>query len=128
MWKKTQLRRKNSANYLEKHRQAIVRNGHLPERQVQTGIGDVAVQVPKVRDRSGSGIRFNSTLLPPYLKRAKSLASRGMGGNLQRFTQSWNERVWSPPLLQALCLIAIRYDCLRVSGLSNDAVFVGIGP
>ncbi len=54
-------------------RQAIVRNGHLPERQVQTGIGDVAVQVPKVRDRSGSGIRFNSTLLPPYLKRAKSL-------------------------------------------------------
>jgi hypothetical protein len=41
---------------------------------------------------------------------------------------SWNERVWTPPLLQALCLIAIRYDCLRVSGLSNDAVFVGIGP
>lgn len=54
-------------------RQAIVRNGHLPERNVQTGLGDVAVQVPKVRDRSGSGIRFNSQLLPPYLKRAKSL-------------------------------------------------------
>lgn len=54
-------------------RQAVVRNGYLPERSVQTGVGDVEVQVPKVRDRSGSGIHFNSTLLPPYLKRAKSL-------------------------------------------------------
>ena len=54
-------------------RQAVVRNGHLPKRTVQTGVGDVEVQVPKVRDRSGSGIRFNSQLLPPYLKRAKSL-------------------------------------------------------
>jgi len=40
---------------------------------LQTGLGDVEVKVPKVRDRSGSGIRFNSTLLPPYLKRAKSI-------------------------------------------------------
>jgi len=54
-------------------RQAVVRNGHLPERTVQTGIGDVEVRVPKVRDRSGSGIRFNSNLLPPYLKRARSV-------------------------------------------------------
>ena len=53
--------------------QAVVRNGHLPKRTIQTGVGDVEVQVPKVRDRSGSGIRFNSQLLPPYLKRAQSL-------------------------------------------------------
>lgn len=54
-------------------RQAVVRNGHLPERTIQTGIGDVEVKVPKVRDRSGSGIVFNSNLLPPYLKRARSV-------------------------------------------------------
>ena len=54
-------------------RQALVRNGHLPKRTVQTGFGDVDVQVPKVRDLNGSGIRFNSQLLPPYLKRAQSL-------------------------------------------------------
>ncbi len=54
-------------------RQAVVRNGHLPKRTVQTGIGDVEIKVPKVRDRSGSGIRFNSNLLPPYLKRARSV-------------------------------------------------------
>lgn len=54
-------------------RQAIVRNGYLPARTLQTGIGDVDIQVPKVRDRSESGIKFNSSLLPPYLKRTKSI-------------------------------------------------------
>ncbi len=55
----------------DRGRQAVVRNGYLPERSVQTGVGDVAVQVPK---RSGNGVRFNSALLlPPYLKRAKSV-------------------------------------------------------
>ena len=54
-------------------RRAVVRNGHLPKRTIQTGVGDVEVQVPKVRDRNSSGIRFNSQLLPPYLKRAQSL-------------------------------------------------------
>ncbi len=57
----------------EQGRRAVVRNGYLPERSVQTGVGDVSVKVPKVRDRSGSGVKFNSTLLPPYLKRAKSI-------------------------------------------------------
>ena len=54
-------------------RQAIVRNGYLPEREVQTGIGAVRVQVPRVRDRSGAGVRFHSALLPPYIRRSKSL-------------------------------------------------------
>lgn len=54
-------------------RKAVVRNGYLPERSIQTGIVDVDIKVPKVRDRSGSGIRFTSALLPPYLKRARSV-------------------------------------------------------
>ncbi len=54
-------------------RKAVVRNGFLPSRTVQTGIGDVEVNVPKVRDRSKTGVKFNSNLLPPYLKRAKSI-------------------------------------------------------
>lgn len=54
-------------------RRAVVRNGYLPERTVQTGIGDVEIKVPKARDRSGSGVKFNSALLPPYLKRSKSV-------------------------------------------------------
>ncbi len=54
-------------------RSAVVRNGYLRELTVQSGVGDVAVKVPRVRDRTGSGVRFHSTLLPPYLKRAKSV-------------------------------------------------------
>src|SRR5215471_15492291 len=56
-------------------RQALVRNGYLPEREVQTGIGAVRVKVLRVRDRSGRGSRLHSALLPPYLRRAKSLES-----------------------------------------------------
>lgn len=54
-------------------RQAVIRNGYLPERDVQTGIGPVKVRLPKVRDRSGKGIKFNSNLIPPYLKRSKNM-------------------------------------------------------
>jgi transposase-like protein len=54
-------------------RHAVVRNGYLPPRTIVTGVGEVEIQVPKVRDRSGSGIKFNSLLLPPYLKRAQSV-------------------------------------------------------
>ena len=54
-------------------RRQVVRNGYLPEREVQTGIGSVFVRVPRARDRSGSGIVFHSNLLPTYLRRTKSI-------------------------------------------------------
>ncbi len=54
-------------------KQGVVRNGHLPERRLQTGLGDIPVKVPKVRDRTGSGIKFNSKLVPPFLKRTKNI-------------------------------------------------------
>ncbi len=41
-----------------KGRRLAIRNGYLPERTIQTGIGDIAVKAPRARDRSGSGIRF----------------------------------------------------------------------
>ena len=57
-------------------RQRVVRNGYLPEREIQTGIGPVAVKAPRVRDRSAhctTKIVFNSNILPPYLRRTKSM-------------------------------------------------------
>ena len=57
----------------EQGRKAVVRNGYLPERTIVTGMGDVEIRVPKVRDRTHSGIKFNSSLLPPYLKRAQNV-------------------------------------------------------
>lgn len=56
-----------------KNRQRVVRNGYLPERTIQTGLGNVPVKAPRVRDRAGE-IRFSSQILPPYLRRTKSLA------------------------------------------------------
>ena len=57
----------------EEGRRWVIRNGYLPGRTIQTGIGDIAVKAPRVRDRSGSGLRFTSTILPPYLRRTKSI-------------------------------------------------------
>jgi len=51
----------------------VVRNGYQPERNIQTGLGDIEVKVPKVRDRKNEGIKFNSSLVPPYLKRTKNI-------------------------------------------------------
>jgi putative transposase len=60
-----------------RNRQRVVRNGYLPEREVQTGIGPVSVKVPRVRDRKpdheSGPLRFTSSLLPPYLRKTKSM-------------------------------------------------------
>ena len=52
--------------------QQVVRNGYLPEREIQTGIGGIRVKVPRVRDRHRSGISFHPSMLPKYLKKTKS--------------------------------------------------------
>ena len=74
------------ADFLGKHadlktsdgRQRVVRHGHLPEREVLTGIGPVAVCQPRVRDREAAAgdpgrIRFSPSILPPYMRRSKSI-------------------------------------------------------
>lgn len=56
--------------------QRIVRNGYLPERRIQTGIGPVPVDVPRVRDRqqqTAERISFSSGILPPYLRKTRSM-------------------------------------------------------
>ena len=74
------------ADFLGKHadlktadgHQRVVRHGHLPEREVMTGIGPVAVRQPRVRDREADAtdpdrIRFSPSILPPYMRRSKSI-------------------------------------------------------
>lgn len=56
-------------------KQAVVRNGYLPERQIQTGIGPVSIQVPKVRAKCGAPVTFRSALVPPYVRKTRSLES-----------------------------------------------------
>src|SRR6202051_2906386 len=60
----------------EDGRRRLVRHGHLPEREIVTGIGPIVVRAPRVRDRAGRDgerIRFSSAILPPYARRSKSL-------------------------------------------------------
>jgi len=57
-------------------RKRLVRHGYLPERQIQTGVGSIAVKKPRLRDRAdadGDRIKFTSAILPAYLRRSKSL-------------------------------------------------------
>jgi putative transposase len=49
----------------------VVRNGHLPERQVVSGVGPIPVRQPRVRHRDQG--RFSSAILPKYMRRAPSV-------------------------------------------------------
>ena len=118
-------------------RQRVVRNGHLPERQILTGLGEVEVRVPKARSRSGSPAPFRSSVVPPYVRRCASLdaaipwlylhgvstgqmrqavgalvgeqAARGLSANVvSRLKGTWNEEY--------------RQWCLR--RLDNDWVYL----
>ncbi len=61
----------------EKGHRQVVRNGHHKKRKIDTGVGQVEVRQPRVNDRrvdeDGDRIRFTSKILPPYLRRTRSL-------------------------------------------------------
>jgi len=113
----------------EKGHRLVVRNGYLPERTIQTGIGGVRIRQPRVEDGrvgpDGEAMKFRSKILPPYLRKTKSLdamipwlylkgiSTGGFSESLEallgpeapglsptsivRLKQSWEEdyRVWS---------------------------------
>lgn len=58
---------------LKDGRAAVVRNGFQPERDLQTGIGPVKVKIPKVRAKDGEPVTFRSSLVPPYVRKTRSL-------------------------------------------------------
>jgi transposase-like protein len=68
------------AVYIEKHgtlrdeagKRLVVRNGHLPEREILTGVGPVKVRRPRVNDRR-DGEQYTSKILPPYMRRVPSI-------------------------------------------------------
>jgi len=49
----------------------VVRNGHLPERDLVTGVGPVKIRQPRVRHRDGG--TFSSEILPKYMRRVPSI-------------------------------------------------------
>jgi len=57
----------------EDGRAGVVRNGYHPEREILTGVGPVSVKIPKVRSRLTDPVVFQSVLVPPYVRRSRSL-------------------------------------------------------
>jgi transposase-like protein len=67
---------KHAALKTETGQRRVVRHGHLPEREIMTGIGPVAVRQPRVRDRvfgDDERIRYSPAIVPRYARRSKSL-------------------------------------------------------
>ena len=57
---------------LEDGRQTVVRNGFMPARDIQTGIGPLTIKQPRVRDRA-KNVLFTSKILPPFMRRVPSI-------------------------------------------------------
>src|SRR5258708_32882803 len=77
----TQAVEAEGAEFLAKHADLktetgqlrVVRHGHLPEREIMTGIGPVALRQPRVRGRQaaeGERIRYSPSIAPPYARRS----------------------------------------------------------
>src|SRR6478672_8656110 len=78
----------------EQGRRRLVRNGHAPERRLQTGIGPLEVRRPKLRDRGGVAdgvpIRFTSAVLPAYLRRTRNIEEL-LPATVRRLTEGWQD-------------------------------------
>src|SRR6188472_2877783 len=83
----TAILRSGARRLLAEARERLVRHGHGPERLVQTGIGPVAVQRVRLRDRgageNGERIRFTSAILPRWARLAK--------GSVRRSRMEWQD-------------------------------------
>ena len=60
-------------------RKMVTRNGYLPEREIQTGVGPVKVRIPKIRSKNGNSVIFNSVLIPRYIRKTQSLEAALLG-------------------------------------------------
>ena len=68
-----ELLAEHSERRTEDGKAGVVRNGYQPERELQTGVGPVTVRIPKVRARTGEPVTFRSALVPPYVRKTKSM-------------------------------------------------------
>jgi len=56
----------------DQNKRLVIRNGHLPEREIQTGLGPISLKQARIRD-GREGEKFTSAILPPYLRRVPSI-------------------------------------------------------
>ena len=110
---------------------AVVRNGYQPERELQTGIGPVTVRIPKVRSRSGEPVTFHSALVPPYVRKTRSLEAAFVPeGRVQWFPDTYEAKYPKATaclqkdreeLLAFYCFPAKHWQSLRTSNPIESA-------
>jgi transposase-like protein len=77
---------RHSSRVDAKGRRLVVRNGHLPSRQLLTGVGPLELRQPRVRDKSADAserVTFSSQILPPYLRKTKAIEELILSGGAQ---------------------------------------------
>ena len=62
-----------SDHRLEDGRASVVQGGFQPERKIRTGIGPACIRMPKIRSGDGKPVTFRSALVPPWLRKSRSL-------------------------------------------------------
>ena len=92
----------------EKGNAGVVRNGYLPERELQTGLGPVTVQIPKVRAKTGDPVTFRSALVPPLYAEDEIAGSGGpviisSGSSGETGTESRGRPPGAGPVLKHQC-------------------------
>ena len=68
-----ELMAKYDGQHTESGHRTVVRSGYHRQRQIQTGIGAVTVKIPKVRSTTGEPVTFRSCLIPPYVRKTRTL-------------------------------------------------------
>ncbi len=68
-----ELLAEHSERRTEDGKAGVGRSAYLPERELQTGLGPVTVRIPKVRAKTGEPVTFRSALVPPYVRKTRSL-------------------------------------------------------
>ncbi|MCU7882474.1 MAG: transposase [Candidatus Thiodiazotropha sp. (ex Lucinoma aequizonata)] len=76
----------HSERRTEDGKAGVVRNGYLPGRELQTRLGPVTVQILKVRAKSSEPVTFHSALVPPYVRKTRSLEAALPWLNLKRIS------------------------------------------
>ena len=68
-----ELMAKYDGQHTESGHRAVVRSGYHRQRQIQTGIGAVTARIPKIRSTTGEPVTFRSCLIPPYVRKTRTL-------------------------------------------------------
>jgi putative transposase len=113
----------------------VVRNGYGKERSVTTGCGDFDVRAPRVDDRR-EGEKFNSLILPPYLRRSpkvenllpmlylKGISTGSMADALRDFLGEGSAGISATSIVKLKAKWDDEFEQFRNEPIEEDIVYI----